>query len=77
MNTEQKLIKETEKWLKKASSLKVDAKSKKGVEYIKNINAYILDSKHFLIKKKYVEAFEAIVWAWALIEIGKEMKLLD
>ncbi|MCK5234032.1 MAG: DUF357 domain-containing protein, partial [Candidatus Aenigmarchaeota archaeon] len=31
------------------------------------------DTNHFLEKKDYVRAFEAVVWAWAWLEIGKEV----
>lgn len=69
---EEKLKAETMKWLEtiKAEKLKVRG----GGEYfIKNIDAYISDSEHFLEKKDVMRAFEAVVWAWAYMEIGKEL----
>ncbi|VVB60238.1 Uncharacterised protein [uncultured archaeon] len=48
----------------------------KGEEFIKNIAAYIDDSMHFTQKKDHVRAFEAIIWAWAWIEIGKDIGVL-
>jgi len=77
MDTEKRLIAETEKWLGKLEKLKIKACDKKGEEYLTNINAYISDSKHFLAKKDYVRAFEAVVWAWAWCEIGKDMEILN
>ena len=53
------------------------ARNKKGEEFLKNINAYVYDCKHFLKKGDYVLAFESIVWAWAWYEIGKELKLIN
>lgn len=52
----------------------VEVKSKRGKEFLKNINAYIYDCEHFLNNGDYVLAFESIVWAWAWFEIGKELK---
>lgn len=77
MDTEKTLIHETGKWLKKLESLKIQPASRKGEQYKTNIDAYISDSRHFLEKKDYVRAFEAVVWAWAWCEIGKDMGLLD
>ncbi len=77
MDTEKTLIHETKKWLKKLESLKIEPSTKKGEQYLVNIDAYISDSRHFLEKKDYVRAFEAVVWAWAWCEIGKDIKILD
>ncbi len=77
MDTEKKLIEETEKWQGKLRALEIKPLSLKGREYLANINAYISDSGHFLSEKDYVRAFEAIVWAWAWCEIGKDAGILD
>jgi hypothetical protein len=52
---------------------KIDVSDKKGEEMLENMKAYIADSKHFLNKKNYVKSFEAIVWAWAILEICEEL----
>jgi hypothetical protein len=64
-------------------SVKIERKLKtaraanaKGEEFLKNINAYVSDSAHFLAKGDPVRSFEAIVWAWAWLEIGIELDLL-
>ncbi len=44
--------------------------------FLDNINAYIQDSAYFSEKGDLVRAFEAIVWAWSWLEIGKEEKIL-
>ncbi len=77
MDTEKSLISETQKWLKKIETLKVKPKNDKGKEYLANIEAYIKDSKYFLEKKDYVRAFEAVIWAWAFLEISKDLSLID
>jgi len=41
------------------------------------MKAYISDSKHFLKEGDYVRSFEAIVWAWAIYEICKELNVLS
>lgn len=51
-------------------------KSKKGEEFLVNINAYLKDCKHWLKEKNYVLAFESIVWAWAWLEIAEELELI-
>lgn len=78
MSTESQLISETEKWLKKAETefKAIKLSNKKGEEFAKNIAAYLNDTKYFSEKKDYVRAFEAVIWAWAWIEIGKDMEIL-
>ena len=78
MDIEEQLIDETFKWHKKAAdALKTtEAVDKKGEEFLTNINAYMSDTNHFLEKKDYVRAFEAVVWAWAWLEIGKEVGVI-
>ena len=41
-----------------------------------NINAYVKDSAHFAEQGDLVRSFEAIVWAWAWLEIGTDLKFL-
>jgi hypothetical protein len=77
MDAQDSLISETQKWLKKIESIKIKPKTDKGKEYKTNIEAYISDSKHFLGKKDYVRAFEAVIWAWAFLEISKDLKLIE
>ncbi len=71
MNTEETLVNETEKWLKRIKEIKIVEKGDKGKEYNKNIKAYISDTEHFLEKKDFVRAFEAVIWAWAWMEIAE------
>ena len=69
---------EIEKWLvrvkKELKTVKVS--DKKGKEFLDNINAYVNDCEHFLEKGEYVLSFESVVWAWAYLEISKDLKLL-
>ncbi len=66
-----KLAMKLEEELKKAKP-----KSKKGEEFLVNINAYLNDCKHWLIKKDYILAFESVLWGWSWLEIGQELELI-
>jgi uncharacterized protein len=76
--TEQKLTFETKKWLEKIKPVRdcivMADESKKN--FLDNIDAYISDSQYFLENGDYIEAFEAVIWAWAYIEIGKDIGIL-
>lgn len=45
-------------------------------DFLKNIDAYISDSAYFLKEGKFIESFEALIWSWAYITIGKELGIL-
>lgn len=45
-------------------------------DFLVNINAYISDTDHFMLKGDYVLAFESVIWAWAWYEIGIEKGFL-
>ena len=75
--TQKELLSQSEKWFKKAVSLEIYPVDSKGEEFAENIAAYINDSKHFIDKMDYVRSFEAIVWAWAWIEIGKDIGVIS
>ena len=76
MDTAKELKKETKKWLSKIEKINFTAKNEKGKEFKTNIEAYIKDSNHFLEQGDFVRAFEAVIWAWAFLEISEELKLL-
>jgi hypothetical protein len=66
---------ETVKWLQRAEQL-FSKISNKDDRFGENIAAYISDSHHFLDNGDLIRAFEAVIWAWAWMEIGQEMGLL-
>ncbi len=76
MNTDEKLKKETEKWKERLEDIKIEPLDKDGRAFVKNINAYIKDTDYFMEKKDYIRAFEAIIWAWAWLEIGVMKKII-
>ncbi len=75
----EELREETIKWLERIKKrLKnVKAVNRKGEEFIRNIEAYVYDSKYFLEKNDLIRAFECVVWAWAWLEIGLDIGILE
>jgi hypothetical protein len=76
MSLEEELRKETEKWLEKIKKVKIKPLSEKGKEFLRNIEAYIKDCEYFLEKGDLIRAFECVVWAWAWLEIGRDIGIL-
>jgi len=84
-DTSKNLENETIKWLEKLRKelnkpgIKeiVDViKEKLTREMIKNMNAYVEDCQHFLDKKDFIRAFEAIIYAWGIFETLKHMRFI-
>jgi hypothetical protein len=75
MSVEAELIKEIEKWSKKLddSLLDVHALDNRGTKMLENVHAYRKDSNHFSERGNLVKSFECLIWAWALLEVGKEL----
>jgi hypothetical protein len=65
---------ETLKWQERAEELFCRLTGDK--EILENISAYIRDSHFFLDKGDLIRAFEAVIWAWAWMEIGLERGML-
>jgi len=68
---EEELQKEIAKWLPKAKAEVKKIKKVNDEEFLVNIKAYIKDTEYFLEKGDLVKGFEAVVWSWAWLEIGK------
>ena len=66
---------EIEKWLQKIEPIveTIDVFDSKGESMFTNMKAYIADCKHFLEKGDYMRSFEAVVWAWAIYEICRDL----
>ncbi len=84
MGLESELERETNKWTikieKAMKSVKLRNKYQKDPSkqrLLENIHAYIKDSKHFAEKGDPIRAFEAIIWAWAWLEILKDLGILE
>ncbi|UCC91302.1 MAG: DUF357 domain-containing protein [Candidatus Aenigmatarchaeota archaeon] len=79
MGLEGELRKETEKWAGRIEKemKKAKPRDQESERFLSNIRAYIKDSKYFLEKGDLVRGFEAIVWAWAWLQILKETGFLE
>lgn len=69
---------ETERWQGKLDEglEEIAATDSKQREFLSNVEAYRSDSDHFMEEGDLIRAFEAVVWAWAWLEIGKERGIL-
>lgn len=78
MSVEAELINEIKRWSKKLddSLLGIHALDNHGAKMLENIHAYRKDSKHFSERSDLVKSFECLIWAWALLELGKELEHL-
>ncbi|TRZ55366.1 DUF357 domain-containing protein [archaeon] len=77
--TDEKLIKETEKWLGRidAEIKSARPKGRDAEKHFENMKAYVSDSRHFLGKKDFIRAFECAVWAWSIYELCEEMGIFE
>jgi len=75
MSLEDMLLEETKKWLVRAEDLFAAIRGDE--HFQENISAYIQDSRYFMQNGDLIRAFEAVVWAWAWMEIGLEQGLLE
>jgi len=73
----EKMREEILKMIKKVEPLleKIEIVDDRGESMLNNMKAYISDSKHFLKAGDLIKSFEAIVWAWAILEICEELEI--
>lgn len=78
MSLEKNLRDETEKWLAelKLERMKIELKDNSKENVLKNMDAYTSDAQHFLQKGDLIKAFEAVIWSWAILELGLELGVL-
>ena len=79
MSVEADLLAEIERWLRKLDdSLRgVQPSDDKGAKMLQNIQAYRKDSGHFQKRGDLIRSFECLIWAWALLTVGKELGHLE
>ena len=77
--SDEKLREETEKWLRRIKEKKaaIIIRDERAKDHIKNMEAYISDSQHFLEKGDLIRAFEAVVWAWGIIDMLEKLELVE
>ena len=64
--TQQKLEKETRKWLEKLEKEIENVSSE--IEQMENVEAYRDDTYHFLEEEDYIRAWESVIYAWGIYE---------
>ncbi len=69
-SVEEQLKAEIKKWMEKLGKAidQTKAMSPKGVDFLTNIKAYQSDSLHFYNKGDLVRSFEALIYAWGILE---------
>ena len=64
--TQEKLEEETREWLEKLENRMEERDS--DVEQMENVEAYRDDTYHFLEEEDYIRAWEAVIYAWGILE---------
>ena len=72
---EENLRNETAKWQGRAEALFSQLSGDE--RFLENISAYLSDSHYFMEQKDLIRAFEAVIWAWAWMEIGLDTGVLQ
>ena len=73
--TQEKLKQETEKWLEKLNE-RIEGKDE-SVEQMENVLAYRDDTTHFLKEEDYIRAWEAVIYAWGILETLERLDKFD
>ena len=73
--TQEKLEEETKKWLEKLNDRIKDRD--KSVEQMENVLAYRDDTTHFLEEEDYIRAWEAVIYAWGILETLERLGKFD
>ena len=65
------------KWIDKLEPLleEVEPKTSQASEFLENAKAYVRDSRHFMENGELVLSFEAMVWAWSIFELCKNLEI--
>jgi hypothetical protein len=73
--TDSELIKQIKKWTEKLENERacIELTDRRGENPLRNVDAYISDSKHFFNKKDYVRSFECLIYAWGILETSIEL----
>lgn len=77
--TDERLRDQTDTWRDRLDRALDEATvaGERGDRFLENIRAYRSDCDHFEGEGDLVRAFEAIVWAWAWLEIGADIGAID
>lgn len=77
--TGQRLASENRTWARRLDEALDEAtpEDERGEAFLQNVRAYRSDADHFSDEGDLVRAFEAVVWAWAWLEIGARIGAID
>jgi hypothetical protein len=79
--TQEKLEEETRKWLERLDErleeLREGVEDFDSVEQMENVLAYRNDTEHFLEEEDYIRAWEAVIYAWGILETLERLEKLD
>jgi len=72
---------ETEKWLTCIENdikkyYLADQNNDEHKRMLRNIHAYISDCRHFMKNNDMIRAFEAVIWAWAILETLRDLGIV-
>lgn len=78
MTLEKELNDEVVKWKEKLSERRenIELLDKTKEDFLKNLDSYISDANHFYGRKDLIRAFEAVIWSWAILELGLQFNIL-
>ena len=76
--TEKSLEAKTLKWMERLEKRRKQTQimDKKAKDSLVNVDSYISDCKHFLSKKDFIRAFEAMVYAFGIYETLINLELV-
>ncbi len=82
MDIEASLREETRKWTERIETemkavRPADPGDPEKARLLENVRAYVRDSRHFEAKGDLIRGFEAIIWAWANLELGLQLGILE
>lgn len=73
--TQRKLKKETNKWLERLDE-ELEGLDR-DVDQMENVLAYRDDTEHFLEEKDFIRAWEAVIYAWGILETLQRLGKFD
>lgn len=73
--TQQKLEQETKRWLDKLEERLEERDD--SVEQMENVLAYRDDTYHFLEEEDFIRAWEAVIYAWGILETLERLGKFD
>ena len=73
--TQKKLKKETNKWLERLDE-ELEGLDR-DVDQMENVLAYRDDTEHFLEEKDFIRAWEAVIYAWGILETLQRLEKFE